>query len=87
MAVAAAVKNDACDCGLGIMASARVMDLDFIPLAEEQYDLCILTDLMPVDWVDRLMDALSSAEFRENLRKMGGYNLELSGQIIAASLL
>ena len=87
LAVAAAVKNDACDCGLGIMASARVMDLDFIPLAEEQYDLCILTDLMPVDWVDMLMDALASAEFRENIRKMGGYNLELSGQIIAASLL
>ena len=80
LAVAAAVKNDACDCGLGIMASARVMDLDFIPLAEEQYDLCILTDLMPVDWVDMLMDALASAEFRENIRKMG-YNLELSGQL------
>ena len=37
LAVAAAVKNDACDCGLGIMASARVMDLTLFP-AEEQYD-------------------------------------------------
>jgi len=87
LAVAAAVKNDACDCGLGIMASARVMDLDFIPLAEEQYDLCMLTDLIPIEWVDMLMDALASADFREKLRKMGGYNLDLSGQIIADSLL
>ncbi|HCF51059.1 MAG TPA: molybdopterin biosynthesis protein [Syntrophomonas sp.] len=87
LAVAAAVKNDACDCGLGIMASARVMDLDFIPLAEEQYDLCILTDLIPEAWTELLLEALQSPDFQERLRKMGGYNLELSGQVLAANKL
>lgn len=83
LAVAAAVKNDACDCGLGIMSVARVMELDFVPLAEEQYDLCLLIDFFPEAWLDILSEALANIAFRNNLKEMGGYNLELTGQLIA----
>jgi putative molybdopterin biosynthesis protein len=87
LAVAAAVKNDACDCALGIMSVARVMDLDFVPLSEEQYDLCILTDLIPKSWLENLREALSSRTFREQLEKMGGYNLEFTGQAVSKNSL
>jgi len=87
LAVAAAVKNDACDCALGIMSVARVMDLDFVPLSEEQYDLCILTDLIPKSWLENLREALSSLTFREQLEKMGGYNLEFTGQAVSKNSL
>lgn len=83
LAVAAAVKNDACDCGLGIMASARVMGLDFIPLAEEQYDLCLLTDLIPEAWLEMLLEAIGSSSVKDRLRQLGGYNLERAGDLIA----
>lgn len=83
LAVAAAVKNDACDCGLGIMSVARIMNLDFVPLAEEQYDLCVLTDFLPDAWLDFLIEAVSSNFFRKKLEEMGGYNLELSGQLVS----
>ena len=41
LAVAAAVKSGAADCGLGILAAARGLDLDFVPLLDERYDLVI----------------------------------------------
>ena len=82
LAVAAAVKNDACDTGMGIYASARVLDLDFIPLSEERFDLCILPDLIGERELDLLLNSIKSPEFRQQVSDFGGYNLEDSGQII-----
>jgi putative molybdopterin biosynthesis protein len=82
LAVAAAVKNDACDTGMGIYASARVLDLDFIPLSEERFDLCILPDLIGERELDLLLNTINSPEFRQQVSDFGGYNLEDSGQII-----
>ena len=39
--VAAAVKSGRADAGLGIRAAARALDLDFIPIEHERYDLII----------------------------------------------
>ena len=41
LAVAAAVNGGAVDVGLGILSAARALNLDFIPLLNEQYDLVI----------------------------------------------
>ncbi len=82
LAVAAAVKNDACDAGMGIYASARALDLDFIPLSEERYDLCILPDLIGEQKLELLLEAIGSTVFRRHVSDFGGYNLEDSGQII-----
>jgi len=38
LAVAASVKNGAADTGLAILAAAKALDLDFIPVATERYD-------------------------------------------------
>ena len=38
MAVAVNVLTGAADCGLGIHAAAKALDLDFVPLARERYD-------------------------------------------------
>jgi putative molybdopterin biosynthesis protein len=40
MAVAVQVLAGAADVGLGILAAARALDLDFVPVASERYDLC-----------------------------------------------
>jgi putative molybdopterin biosynthesis protein len=39
LAVAAAVASGTADVGLGIQAAARALELDFVPLAQERYDL------------------------------------------------
>ena len=41
MGVAAAVASGRADCGLGIAAAAQALELDFIPLFQERYDLVI----------------------------------------------
>lgn len=83
LAVAAAVKNNAADAGLGIFAAAQAMDLDFIPLTEERYDLVILPELFEEKNLAVLLDAIKSPEFQQKALTFGGYSLELSGQLIA----
>jgi putative molybdopterin biosynthesis protein len=85
LAVAAAVKNDACDVGMGIFASARVMDLDFLPITREQYDLCLLPDSMDNIQLECLLKAIQSHEFRERIESFGGYSAQISGKIIYSS--
>ncbi len=41
MSVAASVANGSVDAGLGIRAAANALDLDFVPIAEERYDLIV----------------------------------------------
>ena len=41
MAVAVAVVSGAADVGLGVLSAARALDLDFIPVTSERYDLII----------------------------------------------
>ena len=41
MAVAVDVLSGAADCGMGIYAAAKALDLDFIPVEREQYDLIL----------------------------------------------
>lgn len=83
LAVAAAVQNDACDTGLGIYSSARALGLDFIPISEERYDICILPELIGQERLDLLLNTIKSSEFAQKTKAYGGYNLVLSGQIMA----
>jgi len=85
LAVAAAVKNDAADCGMGIYASAKALELDFIPISEERYDLCILPDVMDEKTIDILRQLIKSSEFKEKALDFGGYKLKNSGEIICYS--
>ncbi|MGE5404750.1 MAG: molybdopterin biosynthesis protein [Candidatus Saccharibacteria bacterium] len=82
LAVAAAVANNTADAALGIYASAHAMNLDFIPVAQEQYDLCILPDLLGADKLEALRRAVASSEFAQEVMAFGGYDLGLSGKIM-----
>ncbi|MEN6328262.1 MAG: molybdopterin biosynthesis protein [Syntrophomonas sp.] len=83
LAVAAAVQNDACDTGLGIYASARALGLDFIPVNEERYDICVLPELIGEERLELFMNIIKGSEFADKTKAFGGYNLELTGQIMA----
>lgn len=82
LGVAASVKNDACDTGLAIYASAKAMGLDFIPVDVERYDLCILSDLISGKQLDNLLEAIQSNDFKDKVKSFGGYELDLTGQIM-----
>lgn len=81
MAVAVQVAAGAADTGLGILAAARALGLDFIPVATERYDLCIPEAHAVDSRIVALLDILHTAEFREAVRGLGGYHIEEMGNV------
>ncbi|HUW64134.1 MAG TPA: molybdopterin biosynthesis protein [Spirochaetia bacterium] len=82
MAVAAAVQACAADAGLGIRAAARALDLDFIGIVEERYDLCIPAEYWDTPYIQRLTEIMATAGFREEVAKLGGYDLRDCGKVM-----
>lgn len=82
MAVAVNVLTGAADCGLGIFAAAKALDLDFVPLAHERYDLIIPTPYMDDERIVTLIGMIRSDEVKEKIGKLGGYEITLTGQIM-----
>jgi putative molybdopterin biosynthesis protein len=82
LAVAAAVSSGAADCGLGILAAARALDLDFIPLIRERYDLVIPKEHFDSDFLSPLIESIRSAEFRKAVEALGGYSTEQMGKVL-----
>jgi putative molybdopterin biosynthesis protein len=85
LAVAAAIKSGAADCGLGILAAARALDLDFIPLFHERYDLVIPTQHYESDLLVPLLALIGEpgSSFAQTVLAMGGYETDQMGVALA----
>ena len=81
MNVAVAVLNGMADVGLGIMAAAKALDLDFIPVLSEQYDLVVPSPFVNDHKIQSLISVARSKEFRNRVEALGGYNPEKSGAL------
>jgi putative molybdopterin biosynthesis protein len=82
MNIAMAVASGRADTGLGIMAAASALDLDFIPITRERYDFVIPTELMDGVNVRALLQQIRSADFRRQVCAMGGYEVEETGKMV-----
>lgn len=82
MAVAVNVATGAVDCGLGVMAAAKALGLDFVPLARERYDLVIPRSHLDDPRVGAVLDLLKTEEFKKRVRDMGGYETPLTGEVM-----
>lgn len=80
--VAAAVAAGDADCGLGVYSAAVLMDLDFIPLCHEEYDLAVPTKLLQDDKVKEFIEVIRSDKFISELKRLGGYEYDGIGRII-----
>jgi putative molybdopterin biosynthesis protein len=83
LSVAAAVSSGRADCGLGIAAAAHALDLDFIPLFQERYDLVVPQTYAESDLLAPLWDLLEDAEFKSMIASLPGYDVGVMGNIIA----
>jgi len=84
MSVAAAVASGSADAGMGILAAARALDLDFIPVVEERYDLCIPGEYYETPYIQRLLEVIKMPEFRQEVESLGGYDLRDCGKIMGS---
>ncbi len=81
-AVAAAVAAGSADAGMGILAAAKIYNLDFIPLVQEQYDLIIAENTFGHPEYKHLRDIMCSDAFAKRLEELGGYQLNNPGEVI-----
>lgn len=82
MAVAAAVESDGADAGMGILSAANAMGLDFVPVADEEYDFAIPTEYLELPHVRAFLEILKSDDFKARLEELGGYTCQRTGEII-----
>ena len=83
LAVAAAVASGRADCGLGIAAAAQALDLDFVPLFQERYDLVIPREYYQSELLAPLLDLLKQDDFRQAVAALPGYDIEPMGTLVA----
>ncbi|MFQ5656393.1 MAG: molybdopterin biosynthesis protein [Candidatus Methylomirabilales bacterium] len=82
LAVAAAVKGGVADVGLGILAAARALDLHFISLLKERYDLIIPRSHYQNPLLRPLLDLINSEEFKKEVEALGGYDISETGRVV-----
>jgi putative molybdopterin biosynthesis protein len=82
LAVAAAIASGRADCGLGIAAAAQALDLDFIPLYQERYDLIIPQRYYEDVLLQPLRELLSNEEFKRTVASLAGYTVDQMGKEI-----
>jgi putative molybdopterin biosynthesis protein len=81
LAVASAVASGIADCGLGVRRAAIALNLDFISIGWERYDLVVPSQHMSHPGVERLIDLLNDAEFQSALGQHPGYDTRETGKI------
>ena len=90
LAVAAAVSGGSADAGLGILSAARALELEFVPLFNEEYDLIIPT--LSITKASGLRPLLGAAGRpggdwprvpRDAVDALGGYDVSPMGELRA----
>jgi putative molybdopterin biosynthesis protein len=82
LGVAAAIASGRADCGLGIAAAAQALNLEFIPLFQERYDLVIPRQFAEGDLLAPLFELLAEGRFREAVAQLPGYDVSVMGTTI-----
>lgn len=82
LAVAAAVASGRAACGLGIPAAAQALDLGFVPLFQERYDLVVPTGYYAGELLQPLWEILQTAAFRHAIAALPGYDVSHMGEVV-----
>lgn len=82
LGVAAAIASGRADCGLGIAAAAQALELDFVPLFQERYDLVIPKQFADDELLAPLFGLLTDSAFRKAISQLTGYDVSVMGTII-----
>ncbi|MDQ3811751.1 MAG: molybdopterin biosynthesis protein [Chloroflexota bacterium] len=82
LAVAADVASGAADAGLGILAAARALGLEFVPLFSEQYQLAIPREYYASPLLAPLLEIMRSQAFRAQVDALGGYEVANMGEVV-----
>jgi putative molybdopterin biosynthesis protein len=82
LSVAALIASGKADCGLGIAAAAQALDLDFIPLFQEDYQLVIPAIFYNSELMVPLLELLEDPGFHQEVERLPGYDVSRMGSVI-----
>jgi molybdate-binding protein len=77
--VAMSVAAGQADTGLGVRAAATALDLGFVPVVWEQFDIVLSGDVLPA--AEPLICALRDPDVQSSIHALGGYDLSRSGSV------
>ena len=83
LAVAAAVAGGGVDAGLGVLSAARALELDFVALQSERFDLIIPADFYRSELLAPVLAVIRSGGFRRRIDELGGYDTAIMGEVVA----
>ncbi|MGE7946699.1 substrate-binding domain-containing protein [Lysinibacillus sp. NPDC093688] len=84
--VASAVANGDADIGIGIEKISKLIDVDFIPLVRERYDIVLLKTPENQLLIESVNEILNSPDFQSEVVALGDYDVTQMGQIIYETL-
>jgi putative molybdopterin biosynthesis protein len=84
LAAAAVISSGRADCALGIEAASYALNLDFIPLYTERFDLLIPEEFYTSDLLLPLLDLLEDPRFKNAVAERPGYDVSQMGNVVAA---
>ncbi|RJR26009.1 MAG: helix-turn-helix domain-containing protein [Desulfobacteraceae bacterium] len=70
------------DVGLAIRPAAVLLDLDFIPLRWERFDLMVMRERFFEKGVQLFLGLLHEPQFKALVESMAGYDLEMCGKMV-----
>jgi putative molybdopterin biosynthesis protein len=83
LSLAAAIASGRADTGLGIAAAAQALNLDFIPLFLERYDLIVPGQNYASTLLEPLWTILEDPNFHQQVGSLPGYDISPMGKLIA----
>lgn len=82
MDVGISVLKGEADAGPGIKPVAERLDLDFIPVCWERFDLLVAKDRFFDQGIQLFLGMLKEESFHRTAERLGGYDLSMSGNIL-----
>jgi len=83
LAAAAVVASGRADCALGIEAASYALNLDFLPLFTERFDLLIPEEYVSGELLKPLFELLDNSRFKKAVSDRPGYDVTKMGQVVA----
>lgn len=83
LTVAAAVSSGRADCGMGIHAAADALEMDFLPLYKERYDLIVPEEIYHSRLMAPLWMVINGPDFKKGVESLPGYGTKNTGKTIA----
>ncbi|MFJ7953742.1 substrate-binding domain-containing protein [Lysinibacillus sp. NPDC096418] len=84
--VASAVAKGHADIAIGIEKISKLIEVDFIPLIKERYDIVLLKTPENEHLIEIVKEILNLADFQSDVAALGDYDVSQMGQIIYETL-